>query len=196
MLQVRDELTRRLCGEDAETCTQLEEGGLTIRSTIDLRLQGLAEKWVKAAAIVPKAKDPRGAARALGLTYEPWMRNLRDKTLRNGALIAMDYQTGEILAYQGSADPTATRGNKKFQPQFDVLSDGWRQPGSAFKPLVYAAGIDGKKITAASMFMDVVTDFGGGWTPTDADNLERGPVRVRDALRFSLNAVPVAGLRE
>ena len=37
------------------------------------------------------------------------------------------------------------------------------------------------------MFMDVVTDFGGGYTPTDADNLERGPVRVRDALRFSLN---------
>ena len=104
----------------------------------------------------------RSGNRALGLTYEPWMRNLRDKTLRNGALIAMDYQTGEILAYQGSADPTATRGNKKFQPQFDVLSDGWRQPGSAFKPIVYAAGIDGKKITAASMFMDVVTDFGGG----------------------------------
>ena len=68
------------------------------------------------------------------------MRNLRNKTLRNGALIAMDYQTGEILAYQGSADPTATRGTKRFQPRFDVLADGWRQPGSAFKPIVYASG--------------------------------------------------------
>ena len=35
--------------------------------------------------------------------------------------------------------------------------------------------------------MDVGTDFGGGYTPSDADNLERGPVRVRNALQFSLN---------
>jgi membrane peptidoglycan carboxypeptidase len=37
------------------------------------------------------------------------------------------------------------------------------------------------------MFMDVGTDFGGGFTPNDADLLERGPVRVRSALQFSLN---------
>jgi membrane peptidoglycan carboxypeptidase len=192
--QIRRELVTRLCGADVETCTLLERGGYTIVSSLDLRLQGLAEKWVKAAAIVPKTKNPRTTARSLGLTYEPWMDNLRSKTLRNGALIAMDYQTGEILAYQGSADPTATKGNKKFQPRFDVLADGWRQPGSAFKPLVYATGIASRKITAASLFMDVVTDFGGGYTPTDADNLERGPVRVRDALRFSLNIPAVKAL--
>ena len=68
-----------------------------------------------------------------------------------------------------------------------MLADGWRQPGSAFKPVVYSTGIANKSITAASMFMDVVTNFGGGYTPTDADNLERGPVRMRDALSFSLN---------
>ena len=37
------------------------------------------------------------------------------------------------------------------------------------------------------MFMDVVTDFGGGYTPTDADLLERGPVRLRHAIQVSLN---------
>ena len=37
------------------------------------------------------------------------------------------------------------------------------------------------------MLMDVATDFGGGYTPNDADRLERGPVRVRNALQFSLN---------
>ncbi len=185
--QVRRELTTRLCGEEVETCTILERGGLAITSTIDLRLQRLAEKWVKAAAIVPHAKDPEAAAKALGLKYQDWMRNLEDKKLRNGALISMDYVTGEVLAYQGSADPTATRATKRFQPRYDVLADGWLQPGSAFKPIVYAAGIDNKTITAGTMFMDVVTDFGGGYIPTDADNLERGPVRVRDALRFSLN---------
>ena len=39
----------------------------------------------------------------LGLEYEDWMRNLADKRLRNGALVAMDYQTGELIAYVGSA---------------------------------------------------------------------------------------------
>jgi membrane peptidoglycan carboxypeptidase len=184
--QVRRELAARLCPE-AETCPVLERGGLKVVSTLDLELQAIAEKWVKAATIVPHAKNPRSAARALGLTYEPWMRNLQNKTLRNGALVAMDYQTGDLVAYVGSADATATRATKRFQPRFDVIADGWRQPGSTFKPIVYATGIDTRQITAASMFMDVVTDFGGGYTPTDADNLERGPVRVRDALRFSLN---------
>jgi membrane peptidoglycan carboxypeptidase len=115
------------------------------------------------------------------------MNNLRSKDLHNGALVAMDYQTGDLVAYVGSADPNAQKGTRKFQPRFDVLADGWRQPGSAFKPVVYSTGIANKSITAASMFMDVVTNFGGGYTPTDADNLERGPVRMRDALSFSLN---------
>ena len=106
----------------------------------------------------------------------------------------MDYVTGEIVAYQGSADPTATKGTKRFQPRFDVLADGLRQPGSAFKPIVYATGIDNRQLTAATMFMDVVTDFGGGYEPTDADNLERGPVRVRNALQFSLNIPAVKAL--
>ena len=185
--QVRRELTTQLCGADTETCTSIERGGLDITTTLDMRLQGIAEKWVKAATVVPNAKAPRAAAKALGLTYEPWMDNLRSKDLHNGALVAMDYQTGELVAYVGSADPNARKGTKKFQPNFDVLADGWRQPGSAFKPVVYSTGIGNKSITAASMFMDVVTNFGGGYTPTDADNLERGPVRMRDALMFSLN---------
>ncbi len=184
--QVRRELADRLC-TGADTCPVLERGGLTITTTLDMRLQGIAEKWVKAATIVPNARNPRATARSLGLTYQPWMENLRSKDLHNGALVALDYQTGDLVAYVGSADPTAQKATRKFQPRFDVLADGWRQPGSAFKPVVYATGIDGRFITAATMFMDVTTDFGGGYVPTDADNLERGPVRVRNALQFSLN---------
>ena len=185
--QVRKELTTKLCPEDTETCPDIEAGGLTVTSTLDMRLQEIAEKWVKAATVVPNAKNPRATARALGLDYETWMNNLRSKDLHNGALVAMDYQTGDLVAYVGSANPTAQKGTRKFQPRFDVLADGWRQPGSAFKPVVYSTGIANRSITAASMFMDVVTNFGGGYTPTDADNLERGPVRMRDALSFSLN---------
>ena len=87
----------------------------------------------------------------------------------------------------GSASYTA-KGNKKFQPQFDVLADGWRQPGSAIKPIDYVIGIDDKTLTA-------VDDVHGrhhrlrrrATSPTQADKLERGPVRLRNALQFSLN---------
>ncbi len=44
------------------------------------------------------------------------------------------------------------------------------------------------------MLMDVGTDFGGGYTPNNADNLERGPVRVRNALQFSLNIPSVKAM--
>ena len=186
---VREELALRLCGEDAATCNQLEEGGYRITSTVDLRLQEIAEKWVKAAAIVPKAEDPAAAAEALGLELEPWMEALQGKDLHNGALVAMDYQTGELVAYVGSADYNDPEGiaSPQFQPQFDVVADGWRQPGSAFKPFNYLMGLDSGQMTAATMFMDVATDFGGDYSPTNADNLERGPLRLRSALQFSLN---------
>jgi membrane peptidoglycan carboxypeptidase len=184
---VRDELTRTLCGEGVQTCGDLEQGGLRITSTLDVKLQKSAEKWVQAAAIVPKAKDPKAAAKALGLTYDTWMQRLRGKDLNNGALVAIDYQTGELVAYVGSADYYATKGNRQFQPKFDVVGDGYRQPGSAFKPFNYLTGIDDRTLTASTMFMDAATDFGGKYSPTDADNLERGPVRVRMALQFSLN---------
>ena len=184
---VRDELTTLLC-PDSETCEAVEEGGFRITTTIDLNLQAIAEKWVKASAIVPKAEDPEAAAKALGFDgLERWMSRLQDKDLNNGALVAIDYETGELVAYVGSADYNATNGTPKFQPKFDVVGKGWRQPGSAFKPFNYLTGIDDRKLTAASMFMDVGTDFGGGYTPNDADRLERGPVRVRSALQFSLN---------
>jgi membrane peptidoglycan carboxypeptidase len=185
---VREELTDKLCSEDAETCDRMVQGGFRITTTIDLELQAIAEKWVKASAIVPKAEDPEAAAKALGFEgLERWMSRLQDKDVNNGALVALDYETGELVAYVGSADYNAETDTPKFQPKFDVVGDGWRQPGSAFKPFNYLTGIDDRKLTAASMFMDVGTDFGGGYTPNDADLLERGPVRVRSALQFSLN---------
>ena len=171
-----------------DTCDELEAGGLRVTTTLDIRLQKIAEKWVQAAAVVPHAKNPEAAAKALGFkSYHDWMRNLRNKDVRNGALVAEDYETGELVAYVGSANYYATKSSKKFQPQYDVVGHGFRQPGSAFKPFNYAIAIDDRKLTAGSMLMDSATDFGGGYTPSDADNLERGPVRVRNALQFSLN---------
>ncbi len=90
----------------------------------------------------------------------------------------------------GSADYNG-KPTKKLQPQFDVLGDGWRQPGSSIKPLVYSIGIEDRTLTASTLFMDVVTNFAASgqkaYYPTQADGLERGPVRLREALQFSLN---------
>ena len=194
---VRDELTALLCDPDATTCEALQRGGLRVTTTLDLRLQAIAEKWVQASALVPhKPKGSRAAAaRALGFdTYPDWIRNLEGKHLRNGSLVALDYQTGELVAYVGSADYYSTKSRKAFQPQYDVVGHGFRQPGSAFKPFNYAIGIDDGALTAGSMLMDSATDFGGGYTPSDADNLERGPVRIRNALQFSLNIPSVKAM--
>ncbi len=141
--------------------------------------------------------DPEAYAAELGVPYQNWMKKLGNLEVNNGALIALDYQTGEILAYVGSAgfyrDEAAS---PQFQPQFDVLGDGWRQPGSAFKPFNYVTGINDGTLTAASMFMDVTTTFANssGYTPKDYDLLERGPVRMRSAIQWSLNIPAVKAL--
>ncbi|HLO36208.1 MAG TPA: transglycosylase domain-containing protein, partial [Candidatus Deferrimicrobium sp.] len=186
---VQRELADKICGVDVPTCDQLEAGGLTVTTTLDTRIQAIAEKWVQAAAVVPNAKDPAALAKVLKIPggYAQWMRNLRGKDIHNGALVALDYQTGELIAYVGSANYYATKSTPQFQAKYDVAGNGFRQPGSAFKPFNYLTGIDDKRLTAGSMLMDTATDFGGNYTPSDADNLERGPVRVRTALQFSLN---------
>jgi membrane peptidoglycan carboxypeptidase len=183
------ELADKVCGPGVPTCSLLEAGGLTVKTTLDTKIQAIAEKWVKAAAIVPNSSHPDQLWKSLGLpgTEPQWAKNLRGKDIHNGALVAIDYQTGELIAYVGSANYYAAKSTPKFQAQFDVVGNGFRQPGSAFKPFNYLTGIDDHKITAATMLMDTATDFGGKYTPSDADNLERGPVRVRTALEFSLN---------
>ncbi|MBA2380554.1 MAG: penicillin-binding protein [Chloroflexi bacterium] len=185
---VQQELADKLCGDGVPTCGIVEGGGLTITTTLDLKIQAIAEKWVQAAAVVPNAKNPAALAKILKIGgYTQWMKNLRGKDIHNGALVALDYQTGELIAYVGSANYFAAKSTKQFQAKYDVVGNGFRQPGSAFKPFNYLTGIDDKKITAGSMFMDTATDFGGKYSPSDADNRERGPVRVRTALQFSLN---------
>jgi membrane peptidoglycan carboxypeptidase len=187
VLQARSELGRILCGPDAaDNCPQVDSGGYSVTTTLDWRLQRMAEKWTEAGARAPNAKDTAAYLEKLGIPYQAWIKNMRGTGVQNGALAAVDYRTGQVYAYTGSAG-FYLKGNKKFQPQFDVLEDGWRQPGSAFKPINYIIGLEDRTLTASSMFMDVVTDFGGGWTPVDADRMERGPLRLRQALQVSLN---------
>ena len=194
---LRDELAERLCA-GVETCPELERGGLRIYSSLDWDLQQSAEKWVTAGVILPREADPEAYAAEIGVPYQRWMRRLDALEVNNGAMIAMDYQTGEIVAYVGSAGYYRDDlSSPEFQPQFDVLADGWRQPGSAFKPFNYVTGINAGTMTASSMFMDVTTAFPDGansYIPKNFDLLERGPVRMRSALQWSLNVPAVKAL--
>ncbi len=112
------------------------------------------------------------------MPYQRWMRRLTDLEVNNGAMMAMDYQTGEIVAYVGSAGYYRDDlSSPEFQPQFDVLGDGWRQPGSAFKPFNYVTGINAGTMTAASMFMDVTTVFADGTNAYIAQELRPAGAR-------------------
>ena len=186
--QIRETLSAIVCPDKPRDCPAVDTGGYRVTTTLDWKMQQKVEKWVYAAARAPNTKDPRSVLRARKVPQSAWgwILGLRGRNVHNAAAAVIDYRTGEVLAYAGSASYTS-KGNKKFQPQFDVLADGWRQPGSAIKPIDYLIGIDDKTLTASTMFMDVFTNFGNNFTPVQADKLERGPVRLRSALQFSLN---------
>ena len=192
--QVRRQLDTILGSRDA-----VETGGYRVITTLDWRAQRLAEKWLSAAVISPNLKSKQ-AARLLNQLKIPsgdrgWISALRGKDLHNAALVALDYRTGDVRAYAGSAgyyrDAMASR---EFEPKYDVAGDGTRQPGSAWKPIVYATAFERKQLTPGSVLLDITTRFGSSWTPRDADSLERGPVRVRKALQYSLNIPAIRAL--
>ncbi len=197
--QVRNQLGAILCPDvSVDECTEIDTGGYRVTTTLNWKMQATTEKWLFAAARVPNLSNPRTRLKNLKIPAKDygWLTNLRGKNINNGAAAVIDYRTGEVLAYGGSASYTAS-GTTKFKPKFDVLSQGYRQPGSSIKPINYAIGIEDKTMTAATLFMDVTTDFGGkpAFIPTQADKLERGPVRLRSALQFSLNIPSIkAGL--
>ena len=186
--QVRRDLAQMLCPDNPNDCPKVDTGGFRVITTLDMTKQKTVEKWVYVAARAPNSRNASAilTSRKIPASGRSWILGLRGHNINNAAAAVIDYRTGEVLAYAGSASYTS-KGNKKFQPQFDVLADGWRQPGSAIKPVDYLIGVDDKTLTASTMLMDVTTNFGGGYTPTQADKLERGPVRLRSALQFSLN---------
>jgi membrane peptidoglycan carboxypeptidase len=193
--QVRRQL-QAILGPDVS----IETGGYTVITTLDWRAESLAEKWLAAAAIAPNLKSSASAkllkSLKIGSADRRWINALRGKDLHNASLVAIDYRTGDVLAYAGSAGYYQDKlANRKFDPKYDVAGDGARQPGSAFKPILYASAFDAKKLTPGSLLLDITTEFGKGWAPRDADQLDRGPVLVRKALQYSLNVPAIRALQ-
>ena len=108
----------------------------------------------------------------------------------NGAAVILDPKTGQVAAVVGSKD-----WNDESFGKFNVADVG-RQPGSSFKPIVYATGIENKELSAATILNDKKTDFGGGYSPNNYDLKFRGDVTVRRALANSLNVPAVEALQK
>lgn len=140
--------------------------GFIVRTSLDQDLQTYAEQTVRSQ-----------------------VERLQWNNASNGAAVAIDPKTSEILAMVGSYD---WKDEKFGQINMAVTP---RQPGSSFKPLIYATGIENRTITASSILHDEETTFNGGYKPKNYDLSYRGDVTVRRALANSLN-IPAVEVME
>ena len=162
VMYVRDLLYKEL-GEK-----ELEKGGYTIITSLDMRLQNLAEELVEKYG------------------------NLNEKNagVQNLSLLAEDPNTGQILAMVGSRDYWNMEAEGNVNTTLSI-----RQPGSSFKPIVYATAFK-KGFLPESIIFDTAsngvtanfsTDPNNPYTVTNYDSKTRGPVTFRQALAQSLN---------
>ncbi|HUF06825.1 MAG TPA: transglycosylase domain-containing protein [Candidatus Binatia bacterium] len=185
---------RREANELLEGEQLLDTGGLRIITTLDYAgYQTSAEKWAQVGYDMDRLSDEE-LVEKYGEQALSWIGQLQGRNINNDAIVTINYRTGAVLAYVGSANFYG-ESTPEHQPNFDVIGQAFRQSGSAFKPITYAAGFESGVISPATMVMDVRTDIAEGFDPPNADNRERGPVRVRDALKYSLN-VPVSKIQQ
>ena len=182
---------REKYGEDL-----LEAGGLEITTTLDWDMQQVAETAIQDG--VKRNSDLYGG--------------------ENAALVAEDPATGQILAMVGSKNyfaasvPKNCQSGKtcKFDGQFNVATQGLRQPGSALKPFVYMTSWE-QGLTPDTILWDVPTEFASGnsncpatvdfrndnkecYHPENFDGHFRGPVTMQEALAQSINVPAVKTL--
>lgn len=141
----------------------IEQGGLKIITTLDLDKQKIAEEVVK----------------------DKTLKNAKKYKATNAALVSIDPKTGQVLAMVGSRDYF----DKDIDGQVNIALSN-RQPGSSFKPIVYATAF-GKGYTPNTILYDVTTNFSTDpdkkYEPHNYNGKENGPVTMRKALAGSLN---------
>ncbi|HEU5478891.1 MAG TPA: PBP1A family penicillin-binding protein [Candidatus Tumulicola sp.] len=144
----------------------VEQGGLQVYTTLDPRLQRLAQEAVT-----------WGVGQALG----------EGINAHQAALVALRPSTGEIVAMVGGTGFSLAN-------QFNRAWQAHRQPGSSFKAYVYTAAID-SGLTASATMDDTPVSYpmgdGTRWSPYDDDGSYMGTVSLRTALALSRNVVAV-----
>jgi penicillin-binding protein 1A len=142
----------------------LIKGGMRVQTTVETDFQMMAER-----------------------TVSNWSQKLSSQGLRNNqiALVAIDPRTQFIKALVGGINSRTS--------EFNRATQALRQPGSAFKPLVYYAAFASGKYTPDSIVQDTPVSYrdGSGWyTPRNYDNTFQGAITVRSSLAQSRN-IPV-----
>ncbi len=138
----------------------VESGGLEVVTTLDPRLQSLAED-----VVAERADFNQGRLGA-----------------NNASMVALDPRTGQVLAMVGSRNYW----DESIDGQVNVATS-LRQPGSSFKPLVYAAAIQNGGIGSGTILGDYKTVFERNYTPSNSDNTFKGRMTARTALASSRN---------
>ncbi|MBI9074785.1 MAG: PBP1A family penicillin-binding protein [Desulfatibacillum sp.] len=149
----------------------LYQEGVEVHTTLNYRLQEFAEKAV--------TKGVEAVIQREGL--EPGS--------VNGALVCLDVKTGEILAHVGGVD--------FYSNQYDRATMAKRQPGSSFKPFVFAAALE-QGLTQSTMVLDEAVVFpqsreSSEWKPENYSGNFQGEISFRRALAYSRN-IPAARL--
>jgi 1A family penicillin-binding protein len=137
----------------------VERGGLRVTTTLDPKLQTIAER-----AVTEGAK-----------------RNFDQYGVNNAALVSVDPRTGQVLAHVGSKDYF----NDAIDGSVDIPNT-LQQPGSSFKMFEYTKMLE-KGYPRTTILFDVERDFGGNYKPKNYSKGQMGPVTLESALQMSLN---------
>ncbi|NLP09004.1 hypothetical protein GX408_01270, partial [bacterium] len=188
----------------------LYKAGLQIYTTLDTRVQACAERAV--AAFLPHNQEisnrahrnredlqklaPKEMIEEYGLEKIIYTKALADSVLNTKAavqvsVLVLDPRNGHILAMIGGRDFTESKYNRCVQ--------AIRQPGSAFKPIVYTAAVDnGYMPCYEKLNQPIVVQQADGsrWTPANYDNSIGGKTTLREGLRRSLNLVSARLVQE
>ena len=124
-------------------------------------------------------------------TLDLEMQNFAEKALqesgREGAIIAIEPQSGYIKAMVGGKDFEESKFNRATQ--------AYRQPGSAFKPFIYLTALD-NGFTPSNIIEDSPVTFENGWSPENYEKEFRGLVTLREAFESSINVIGVKLLEQ
>ena len=154
----------------------LSYGGLKIYTTLDTRLQNIAQAAVR--------DELAKLDERLGFQEYDLASIEEKKHYIQAALVSMDPRTGKVKAMVGGRDFSVSQFNRSISNN--------RQAGSSFKPFLFLAAIDQGKYTPASIVVDSAVTFEYDrqkWTPSNFDNSFSGPITIKTALSKSRNVV-------
>lgn len=156
-------------------------GGLTVHTTLNRALQEAAAESIRKGSLAAGARRKQNRRRGS-----------RDRDAPQGSLIAMELGTGRVLAMTGGTDFADSQFNRAVQAR--------RQPGSAFKPIIYAAAFE-QGFTPATVIDDAPLQLAGStpgqiWKPRNFEGKFFGPTTLRTALIHSRNIVTIKLLQQ